>query len=113
MCLKDYKKVKPVQRVVMLRKKQFGKGCFDIGIQSFKLGNLDFKVCPGNYHDSYVNYIWQLFTQYENNLLPYEGTLGSQPAKVIEIFDIIQGLIHDYENKLKKMKRLKDQATKG
>ena len=94
----------------MLNTKQLGKGCFDAGIKSYDIAFLNFKICPGNLYNSYINYIWELFTHYQNNLLPYSGNIGQQPAKIIEIFDVIQGLVSEYENRLKKVKSLKDQA---
>ena len=97
----------------MLHKKQLGRGCFDTTTQKYKILNLEFKTCPGNYSNNYIYYLWQLFTHYENNLLPYKGSLGEQPAKIIEIFDIIQEVVRDYEEKLKKVKRLKDKQLKG
>ena len=95
----------------MLHKKQLGKGCFNFNIKKYDIGHLQFNMCPGNYYDSYVNYLWQLFTHYQNNLLPYKGSLGNQPAKIIQIFDIIQGLVSEYEEKLRKINKLKERAN--
>ncbi len=96
----------------MLYKKQLGKGCFSNDIKTYIFDDLKFLTCPGNYYDSYTNYLWQLFTHYQNNLLPYKGTLGEQPAKIIQIFEIIQGVVSEYEDRLEKIKKIKDKANK-
>lgn len=53
--------------------------------------DLQFKRCPGNYLSmSALSYLdWQ--AEYEaHGTLPYPGALGDQPAKIIDIFSIIE-----------------------
>ena len=97
---------------MMLHKKQISKGCFNTNTKKFNYGNIEFKGCLGNLYDPYTDYIWELFTQYGNNLLPYKGNLGNQPSKIMQIFSIIQGLISEHEKKLKGQKALSDAMKK-
>lgn len=94
----------------MQRKKQFTKGCFNKGIKSYVHGNIKFHTCLGNYTDNYYTYLWQLFTHYENNLLPYKGSIGEQPAKFIEVMDIIKSLVSEHEEKLKQANKIKQKG---
>ena len=100
------------QREMMLQKKKLGKGCFDTHTQKYTVVNIEYKTCLGNYTNTYINFLWEMFTHYENNLLPYVGTLGNQPAKIMEIFDIIQGIVTEYEKKLKAIRRLQNNSDK-
>jgi hypothetical protein len=97
---------------MMLHKKRLSKGCFDTKTKQYIIGNIVFKTCLGNYQNSIVNHYWMLYTHYQNNLLPYNGSYGDQPAKVIEVFNIIQGLIREYEQQLEKMKKQTDKLNK-
>lgn len=76
--------------------KQKSKGCFDFNTTSFLIGDpnkeltVKFKGCVGNYTSISVNYFFDLFLNYEKNVLPFKGTLGEQPAKIIEVFQLIE-----------------------
>lgn len=96
----------------MLNKKQFTHGCFDITTKFTTVGQIKFKTCLGNYYNEIVDYYWNLFTNYENNMLPYNGNYGEQPAKIVEIFNIIKSLINKHQEELKKAQKLTDAMNK-
>ena len=89
--------------------KQKTKGCFDFETASFLIGDpnkelaVKFKGCVGNYTSFSVNYFMDLFSNYEKSMLPFKGNLGQQPAKIIEIFQLIdKRLSFKREQKLEK-----------
>lgn len=51
---------------------------------------LSYKACIGNfYRDGWVYWL-QMYRQYQRGLLPFPGTISDQPAKVVEVFGIIE-----------------------
>ena len=56
---------------------------------------VNFSKCIGNYYDavwaSWVNY----YPQYEKGMLPFEGSLMNQPAKFVEVMDLVHNLIRE------------------
>ena len=64
------------------------KGCFKLGVKSYTIDNILYKSCIGNYVAPIDFYI-EAFSLYEKGMLPYLGTLGEQPNKIIEIFQVI------------------------
>jgi hypothetical protein len=70
-------------------KKQKSKGCFDLITKKYLIEEIRFYGCVGNF-TSNVSYLLEAFSFYEKGMLPYKGNLGSQPAKIIDIFNIIE-----------------------
>jgi len=76
--------------------KQKAKGCFDFESKKFILGDpfkekaVKFEGCVGNYTSLSVNYFADLFFNSEKGVLPFKGTLGEQPAKIIEVFQVLE-----------------------
>lgn len=50
----------------------------------------------------YFSYIITLFNQYKNGTLPFTGSLVEQPAKIIEIFDVLYQLQYEQEENSRK-----------
>lgn len=50
----------------------------------------------------YFTYIITLFNQYKLGVLPFNGCLVDQPAKIIEIFDLLYQLQFEHEDKTRK-----------
>lgn len=62
--------------------------------------NLHFKGDLDKWEYENFNYIMALFDLYHRHgTLPYPGTLSEQPAKVIEIFQILDQLKYEREKK--------------
>lgn len=70
------------------RKRQ-SKGCFDLTSKSYSLDNICYKTCIGNYAFN-VQYFLEAFSLYEKGVLPFKGTVGEQPNKIMEIFKLIE-----------------------
>jgi len=70
-------------------RKRTSKGCFDYKTKKYRLENIVFKSCIGNYTIDLSYYI-NLYSLYEKGIMPFNGLLKDQPAKIIEIFSIIE-----------------------
>lgn len=58
----------------------------------YRYDNICFYNCFCNYIDSFTCYLLELFFSFEKNLLPFEGSIGEQPAKIFEIFNVFSYL---------------------
>jgi hypothetical protein len=51
----------------------------------------------------YFNYVITLYFAYKNNgILPFQGSMVDQPAKIIEIFNVIDALVDEAQQKAAK-----------
>lgn len=67
--------------------------------QTVRSLNVEFNTNENLSFDGF-NYIYGLFRAYnKNGVLPFEGCLADQPAKIIEIFDVLEELTLEKENK--------------
>lgn len=65
------------------------KGCYDYSTRVYKIENIIYKSCIGNYNNN-IDFLLESFSFYEKGMLPFKGTLAEQPAKIIDIFNIIE-----------------------
>jgi hypothetical protein len=70
------------------RKERTIKGCFD-AVANWRVDNVMFKKCIGNFVLPSTNNLLTMFNLYERGLLPYGGSVSNQPAKVMQVFEII------------------------
>lgn len=62
-----------------------------------------FYKCPANFYSPYVAELMGHARHLENGLLPYSGGLLDQPAKLVELLNLLNSLrIEDEINRLKK-----------
>ena len=64
------------------------KGCFDFTSKQYRIDNILYNSCIGNFVTP-IDYFVEAFSLYEKGVLPFEGNLGDQPSKIMEIFQII------------------------
>lgn len=68
-----------------------------------------YKRCPANYADFGYMAIINLYHQYEKGIMPYEGGLLNQPAKFVDLMDLVHNLIEEkqfeHQEKIKKYSR--------
>lgn len=64
------------------------KGCFD-ATAKYKLDNIVYSYCIGNYCLPSTSELFSLFVEFEKGVLPHAGGLLDQPAKTIQLFNII------------------------
>jgi hypothetical protein len=65
------------------------KGCFDYTTKQYRLENITYNTCIGNYSVN-LDYFFDAFALYEKGIMPFDGPLGNQPSKIISIFNIIE-----------------------
>ena len=83
---------KPNQRGIVKRKSM---GCFDFTTRTFLLDNVKYSSCIGNYTLQGLGYYFEAFLAYEKGMLPFEGDLGMQPNKMVEVLHIIDTIKKD------------------
>lgn len=65
-------------------------GCYgDNRAEPYIYDDISFLTCPGNVFDSDSIWLIELWREYQKGVLPFEGCLTQQPAKIIEAFSII------------------------
>lgn len=68
-------------------------------------GKVKYFVCPSNFFNPAYSQIIDMFRHFQRGVLPFNGGLLDQPAKIIEIFNLIENLdserIKDLERKQK------------
>jgi hypothetical protein len=63
--------------------------------------NLHFKKGLDNYNYEYFGYVLSLFDAYDRlGILPFNGCFSDQPAKIIEIFNVLDQLKTERQMKL-------------
>lgn len=81
----------------------------------FKLGNLGFRKCPGNWFSFSALNLIEMQSLFEQGVMPYPGALADQPNKIIEVFRQIAS--HKAEIKEKRMReaelRAKSRGARG
>lgn len=84
-CSKCAAKYKPEHRP----RKRKSKGCYDYSTRVYRIENIVYKTCIGNYNKD-ISFFVEAFSMYEKGMLPFKGTLSEQPSKIIDIFNIIE-----------------------
>lgn len=82
-------------------RKRISKGCYDLKTKSYRLENIRYNNCIGN-HTVPLEYLMDSFVLYEKGTMPFEGTLGDQPNKIIEIFEVIHRRRREYNKRNEK-----------
>jgi hypothetical protein len=70
-------------------RKRKSKGCFDFTSKEYVLENILYKTCIANFNTP-IDFLTEAFSLYEKGVLPFKGTLGEQPNRIIEIFNLIE-----------------------
>jgi hypothetical protein len=69
--------------------------------KSFKVGNILFRKPLVEFKCDNLSYLLLLFENYEKGLLPFNGPVSDQPAKVIDIFNILYQVRQEYQDEQK------------
>jgi hypothetical protein len=91
-CKKTYDRYDGPKKDRALRNMFTKKSCSGETERNYQLENVRFKKCPGNYTDTQVRYLVDWFMMYEKGVMPFDGPMADQPAKIIEIFELIQSI---------------------
>lgn len=77
----------------MIMKMRKIKGCFDeYPAVKYKVENVNYKTCIGNFFDKTVVDLYEAFNNYERGVMPFSGSYMDQPAKIVEVFGVIGGM---------------------
>jgi len=98
----------------MERRLRESKGCFEeLSRPVERLDSITFTKCPGNFFSSQMLHMLGWYRSFKDGILPFPGSLVDQPAKVIEILEIIDHNKADREakNAKKQRSRQKNQNT--
>ena len=96
-CLSKFDRHQHSDRMVQANRDR--KGCFGHSdIVRYSIDDLRFGTCPANAFNPYVLHLMELNQRYRQGVMPFEGPLTSQPAKILEAF----GVIESYNQKLRK-----------
>lgn len=68
---------------------------------SFKSLNVIFHK-KNNLNYPLLGYVLALFSQYDKGVLPFPGAMSEQPSKIIEIFDVLEQLKFEHQEKTRK-----------
>jgi hypothetical protein len=80
-------------------------------------GTSSFKSLDVVFHDNtnikypLFGYAYTLYQQYKQGNLPYPGSVTEQPAKILEIFDVISQL--EFENETRMRKKMEKEQNRG
>jgi len=67
--------------------------------------SISFNNCIGNYYDHGFSDLLDMHSLYQLGVMPFKGSPMDQPAKLIEVFDVISSMKSDkLEKELKKNK---------
>ena len=76
------------------------KRCFTPGKNGVEKSVFSFYKCVGNYATSWAYSVIDMFMKYDKHgMLPHSGSIGEQPYKVIQLFQIIESLRDDKSKK--------------
>jgi hypothetical protein len=85
-CLTQYGKTQKM--IDKTSRKRKSKGCTDYTSRTYRIDNIIFSTCIGNYVKE-AGYFIEAFSLYEKGMLPFKGNVGDQPNKIIEVFNLI------------------------
>lgn len=109
-CLSQYDGRADRDRMVQANRNR--KGCDSVrDINLHQFDDLSFGTCPGNFIDRFALYLIRLFDQYQKGVMPFDGPLTSQPAKILEAFEVI-GAYND-KVRIEQEKQMKAKNPQG
>lgn len=98
----DYEKKRETYKA-HTNKRRAKQNCFSLNDRCvYQLENIKYYTCVGNFYDKSVCDLYEMYTLYDKGVLPYNGALVDQPAKIIEVFQLIGGLRAEKIERLKK-----------
>lgn len=64
--------------------------------------HINYFKCPSNWYNSGTARLLDMFRFFNSGVLPFEGGLLNQPAKLIDVFSLFDALIHEHQKDLEK-----------
>ena len=70
--------------------------CYDIKEKpKFQLDQIRYYTCPGNFFSFSVASLMEGYHNYKLGVMPYKGSFFEQPAKIIEVYKMIEAIIEE------------------
>lgn len=109
-CLQSFaNQADDTKREKALEKMRKLKGCWGTIRGAYRVDKYDIETCVGNYVHYQVHELFGWYLKYEQfGILPFEGSLYDQPAKIIEIFDIMSNAKYKKMKEKQEAQKLKD-----
>jgi hypothetical protein len=93
----------------MLEKSRISKGCYSTTTNF--IHNIDdeifFSKCIGNYYSAVIAGLIGANEHFQRGVMPFDGPLFDQPAKIIEAFAVIESIKRDTQLKAQEAERAK------
>ena len=70
-------------------------GCTTIDSVKSIVKDIEFRTCPGNFWETWALMLLSAHTQNRQGVLPFDGAMMDQPAKIVEAFSVIDEHISD------------------
>lgn len=70
-------------------RKRKSKGCFDLTSKKYRIDNIRYNTCIGNFAVP-IDFFIEAFSLYEKGVLPFKGNISEQPSKIMEVFQLIE-----------------------
>lgn len=114
-CTKIFEKLSQrndAEVVIQVEKNRRGCGVFTAEPKVVIDNQIGFHTCLCNpdFHHPNMSEILFLFENYKRGVLPYNGTLTEQPAQLMEIFQLIENLHFEREQKTQEAAQSKAKA---
>jgi len=85
------------------------KGCISTPRTNYKVEGFKINKCLGNFTSREVYSYFEMFKVYERGIMPFEGSMMDQPAKLIDLFNMIEQLKLE---KVAEMQKAEDKKRK-
>lgn len=85
------------------------KGCVSDPRTRYQIEGYKLNKCLGNFVSREICAYYEMYTLYEKGIMPFEGVMTDQPAKLIDLFNMIGQLKFEYLDK----ERRKREGKKG
>lgn len=81
------------------------KGCISTPKTNYQIEGFKINKCLGNFASREVYAFIEMHKLYEKGVMPFGGSMADQPAKLIDLFNIIGQLKNEHQEKLDKKTR--------
>lgn len=71
-----------------------------------------YRLCPANYWNASSQELIGIYGKFEKGLLPFKGGIMDQPAKFIEVMDLVESFTLKHQEEMTRKAQKKWQKTK-
>lgn len=81
------------------------KGCVSTPKTNYKIEGFKLNKCLGNFTSNEIYGYFEMYKLYEKGIMPFDGAISDQPAKIIDLFNMIDQLKAEKTEENQKKKR--------